>query len=90
MSQIELVKDRNTKEPFPVKQKVAPTIHAAGLQKFEIVLLPGGGVADGVNGDLVVLAPSYNIDREEVDLIVHRAAKAIEYVLGPITGVVKL
>jgi adenosylmethionine-8-amino-7-oxononanoate aminotransferase len=90
VSQIELVKTRHTKEPFPVKQKVAPTIHAAGLQKFEIALLPGGGVVDGVNGDLIVLAPSYDINREEVDLIVHRAAKAIEYVLGPTTGIAKL
>ncbi|KAF2442458.1 PLP-dependent transferase [Karstenula rhodostoma CBS 690.94] len=86
----ELVKDRNTKEPFPVKQKVAPTIHAAGLQKFEIVLLPGGGVVDGVNGDLVVLAPAYDINREEVDLVVQRTATAIDCVLGPTTGVVRL
>ncbi|KAF9735873.1 hypothetical protein PMIN02_011660 [Paraphaeosphaeria minitans] len=87
---IELVKDRQTKEPFPVKQKVAPTIHAAGLQKFEIALLPGGGVVDGANGDLIVLAPAYDINHEEVDLVVQRASKAIEYVLGPATSTAKL
>ncbi|KAF1964666.1 class III aminotransferas-like protein [Bimuria novae-zelandiae CBS 107.79] len=79
---LELVKDKTTKEPFPVAQKVAPTIHAAGLQKFEIAVLPGGGVVDGVNGDLIVLAPAYNVTREDVDLIVQRTAKAIEHVLG--------
>ena len=73
-----------------MKQKVAPTIHAAGLQKFEIALLPGGGVVDGVDGDLIVLAPAYDVTREEVDLIVERAARAIEYVLGPTASVAKL
>lgn len=90
LPQIELVKDRQTKEPFPVKQKVAPTIQAAGLQKFEIALLPGGGVVDGVNGDLIVLAPAYDVTCEEVNLIVERAARAIEFVLGPTATVAKL
>ena len=64
--------------------KIAPTIHATGLKKeFSISLLPGGGVADGTNGDLIVLAPPYTIGRQEADLIVDRAAQAIEHVLGP-------
>ena len=79
---MELVKDKQTKEPFPVSQKVAPTIHAAGLQKFDIAILPGGGVVDGVNGDLIVVAPAYNVTREDIDLIVWRTAKAIEHILG--------
>lgn len=82
MIQIELIKDKGTKTPFPVHQKVAPIIHAAGLQKFSIALLPGGGVVDGTNGDLIVVAPPYTISREEVELIVERTAEAIEYVLG--------
>lgn len=88
--QIELVKDKNNKEPFPVGQKVAPSIHAAGLQKFEIALLPGGGVVDGVNGDLVVIAPAYDVNREEVDLIVQRTARAIEDILGPTASTARL
>ncbi|KAF1941334.1 class III aminotransferas-like protein [Clathrospora elynae] len=87
---IELVQDRVTKAPFPVQTKVAPTIHAAGLQKFAIALLPGGGVVDGMNGDLVVLAPPYTITREDVDLIVEHTAKAIESILGPAETTAKL
>ncbi|KAH7384457.1 class III aminotransferase-like protein [Pyrenochaeta sp. MPI-SDFR-AT-0127] len=79
---IELVQDKTTKLPFPVKDKIAPTIHAAGLQKFEIALLPGGGVVDGVNGDLIVLAPPFTITDDDVKLIVDRTARAIEHVLG--------
>lgn len=73
-----------------MNQKVAPTIHAAGLQAFEIAVLPGGGVVDGVDGDLIVLAPAYDINYEEVDLIVDRTAKAIEYILGPAITAAKL
>lgn len=79
---MELVKNKDTKEPFPVSQKVAPTIHAVGLQQFGIAMLPGGGVVDGTSGDLIVLAPAYIVSREDVDLIVQRTATAIEYVLG--------
>lgn len=64
-------------------QKVAPSIHAAGLQKFEIALLPGGGVVDGTNGDLIVVTPAYTVTLEDIDLIADRAAKSIEYILGP-------
>lgn len=39
-------------------------------------------MADGVNGDVIMLAPAYNITREDVDLIVERTAKVIEHVLG--------
>jgi adenosylmethionine-8-amino-7-oxononanoate aminotransferase len=81
--QIELVKDKTTKTPFSVTQKIAPAIHAAGLQKFEIALLPGGGVVDGVHGDLIVLAPPYTVNEQDVDLIVDRTVRAIESVLSP-------
>ena len=81
---IEIVKDKPTKTPFPFADKVAPRIHAIGLQREHgISLLPGGGVADGVNGDLIVLAPPYTINKQEAEWIVERAARAIESVLGP-------
>lgn len=77
------MKSRSTKEPFPASQKVGPRIHAAGLTKdFAISLIPGGGVADGTNGDVIVLAPAYNITVEDVEVIVERTARAIEFVLG--------
>lgn len=58
-------------------------IHAAGMTKqFGISVLPGGGVADGVDGDVIVLAPAYNCTKEDIDLIVERTANVIEHVLG--------
>lgn len=79
---IEFVSDKASKTPFPAERKVAPSIHATGLgEGFGISLLPGGGVADGANGDVIVLAPAYNVTREEIELIVDRTVKAIEHVL---------
>ena len=86
-SQIELVANKATKTPFPVAQKIAPTIHATGLKReHAISFIPGGGVADGTNGDLVVVSPAYNITRGEIEEIVERTARAIEVVLGPTGG----
>lgn len=79
---IELVANKATKAPFPVADKITPQIHAKGLRDLGIVLMPGGGVADGVNGDMIILAPAYNITPEDVELIVDRTARAIESVLG--------
>ena len=80
------MKEKATKTPFPVQDKVAPAIHGTGLQReFGISLIPGSGVADGVAGDLIVISPAYNITETDVELIVERAAKAIEHVLG--TGI---
>lgn len=40
-------------------------------------------MANGKDGDIVQLAPPYNVTRQEIDLIVERTAAAIEQVLGP-------
>lgn len=83
LGQIELVKDESTKQPFPVSDKIAPTIQATGLRReFSISIIPGGGVADGTDGDLIVISPAYNVNKQDVELIVERVAKAIEHVLG--------
>jgi adenosylmethionine-8-amino-7-oxononanoate aminotransferase len=39
-------------------------------------------MANGQDGDIVQIAPPYNVTREELDLIVERTAAAIEQVLG--------
>jgi adenosylmethionine-8-amino-7-oxononanoate aminotransferase len=41
----------------------------------------GGANLQGTKGDHVVLAPPYNITREEVEIIVDRLVKSIEEVI---------
>ncbi|RAL16995.1 aminotransferase, class III [Aspergillus homomorphus CBS 101889] len=78
---IEFVKDRTTKEPFPLETGVAGLIQETGMDpRFAISLYAGNGTVDGVRGDHVLLAPPYNVTKEEVDLIVRKAGEVIEAV----------
>ncbi|KAJ4373361.1 hypothetical protein N0V83_003656 [Neocucurbitaria cava] len=43
-----------------------------------IHVYPGGGTADGKNGDHIILAPGFDITFNELDFIVDRVSKLIE------------
>ena len=66
---IEFVKDRKTKEPFPRSEKFAERLTAKALQNG-LVLWPNVGHVDGVNGDLVMLAPPYVITEKQIEELV--------------------
>jgi adenosylmethionine-8-amino-7-oxononanoate aminotransferase len=69
MTAIEFVKDQRTKEPFPRSAKFTErTIDAA----FEngLVLYPGTGFVDGVNGDMVMVGPPFIIQESQIDEVI--------------------
>lgn len=66
---VELVKDKKTKEPFDPKMKVNILIGNRAFQKG-LISYPGGGGADGVNGDHIVLGPPFIITERETDKLV--------------------
>jgi adenosylmethionine-8-amino-7-oxononanoate aminotransferase len=67
---IEFVKDKNTKEPFDVKMGIAQKISDTAISPpHNMTLYPGTGTCDGVNGDHVIIAPTYIITREDVEHI---------------------
>jgi len=68
---IELVRDRETKEPFPRARKLVEEVTASAFQKG-LLVYPSTGCADGVDGDLITLAPPFVIDEEGIDRIVER------------------
>lgn len=72
----ELVKDRETKEPFAASENIKGKVTVNGLDEG-IVLYPGGGTADGINGDHFLLAPPLTITGAEVDLLVERLDRAL-------------
>jgi adenosylmethionine-8-amino-7-oxononanoate aminotransferase len=45
-------------------------------------MIPGSGVADGVNGDIVQIAPAYNVSREDIEVIVDRVVGVVNAVFG--------
>ena len=66
---VELVRDRQTKEPFDPRMKVNVLVGNRAFEKG-LITYPGGGGADGVNGDHILLAPPFVIEKEEIDRLV--------------------
>lgn len=76
---IELVKDKKTKEPFPPHMKLNLLIANKAFAKG-LITYPGGGGADGLRGDHLLLAPPFIITAEEIDQMVDILAQAIKEV----------
>jgi adenosylmethionine-8-amino-7-oxononanoate aminotransferase len=66
---IEFVKDRKTKATFDPKRKLNALIANRAFEKG-LITYPGGGGADGVNGDHLLLAPPLIITEKEIDTMV--------------------
>ncbi len=77
---IELVADRKSKKPFDGEKKLFMKVRA---QAFEngLICYPVGGNVDGINGDVVILAPPYNVTDSELTEIVDKTATSIRQVL---------
>ena len=72
---IEFVEDKVTRAPFPRAGRFAESFTEAALEAG-LVVWPNVGHADGVNGDLVCVAPPFIITDAEIDEIVTRFTAA--------------
>src|SRR4030095_13808842 len=68
MGAVELVQDKDTREPFPPEAKVAQRVRAAALRL---------GVIVRAGADLITLCPPLIVTREEIDTIVRVLGEAI-------------
>ena len=76
----ELVADRKTRQPFAAARKLFLKIRAQALENG-LICYPVGGNVDGVNGDVVILAPPYNASAAELAEMVDKMATSIRQVL---------
>ena len=76
---IELVRDRETNEPFRRADTVAERILQAA-REFGLLLYSSTGHVDGTNGDLVMLGPPFSISDEEAALVLDRTTAAVRSV----------
>jgi adenosylmethionine-8-amino-7-oxononanoate aminotransferase len=76
---IEFVGDKTTKAPLPRARKFAESFTQAA-QDSGLMVWPNVGHADGVNGDLVMLAPPFVIKEQEIDEMVDKFKRALELV----------
>ena len=78
---IEFVEDKGSRVPLPRSVKFAETFADAALDAG-LTVWPNVGHADGTNGDLVMVAPPFIIEEEEIDEIVSRFTTALEKTLA--------
>ena len=73
---VELVRDRITRAPFPAGRALAETI---GQCAFEdgLICYAAGGNADGIEGDIVLLAPPFIATDAELEEMIERLARAV-------------
>ncbi len=74
---VELVEDRSTKAPFDPKLKLHARVKREAMARG-LLVYPGGGTIDGVNGDHILIAPPFIIDAATVDTVVERLGDAID------------
>lgn len=66
---VEFVRDKATKTPFDPRLKLNARVGARCLENG-LIVYPGGGGADGVHGDHVLLAPPFVINEDQIrDLV---------------------
>jgi adenosylmethionine-8-amino-7-oxononanoate aminotransferase len=68
MTAIEFVKDQKTKEPLPRAAKFTERMIDLAFENG-LVLYPGTGFVDGVNGDMVMVGPPLIIEEGQIDEI---------------------
>jgi adenosylmethionine-8-amino-7-oxononanoate aminotransferase len=77
---IELVRDRETNDPFPRSAAVAERILAAA-REAGLLLYSSTGHVDGTNGDIVMLGPPFSISDEDASLLLERTIAAVRGVV---------
>jgi adenosylmethionine-8-amino-7-oxononanoate aminotransferase len=81
LAAVEFVADRASKAPFPREQRVAEQI-VKRAREHGLVLWPNVGHADGVNGDLVLIAPPLTITHAQIGELVDKLRATLADVAG--------
>jgi hypothetical protein len=69
MTAIEFVRDQKTKGPFPRSDRFTERVIDLAFENG-LVLYPGSGFVDGINGDMVMIGPPLIIEEDQIDEII--------------------
>ncbi len=75
---VELVADRESRSPFPRTDRLTERIVRAA-RDAGLLLYSGTGLADGTNGDAIVLGPPFVVTDDEMVAVADRLTSAIEH-----------
>lgn len=73
---LEFVRDKATKEAFPLSAGVASKVIAKSFEKG-LIIYPAIGGLDGVAGDAIIVAPPLTITKSEIDELIAILREAI-------------
>ncbi len=82
---LEIVQDKQSKEPFPASFNLAGKIKTDILENG-MLSYPSQGCVDGINGDHILLAPPYTVTDEELTMIVDKIINSLNNQLDKITS----
>jgi adenosylmethionine-8-amino-7-oxononanoate aminotransferase len=80
MTGVELVKDKQSKEPFPPERGITRLVVETAWKKGLIIYPASGGQVQGLAGDAFMLAPPFVATEEQIDEIIHILEGALEEV----------
>jgi adenosylmethionine-8-amino-7-oxononanoate aminotransferase len=73
---VEFVRNKQTKQPFPVEYKFGKRLFEEAFARG-LVIFPGSGTVDGVEGDHILMAPPFIITESQVDDLLAILGEAI-------------
>jgi adenosylmethionine-8-amino-7-oxononanoate aminotransferase len=76
MAGVELVADKTSKRPFGRSQRIAERVQAAMMAQG-VIIYYGTGLANGVEGDAVLLGPPFIVTAAQIDQVVTVLREAI-------------
>src|SRR5579862_5914837 len=81
---IELVSEVDSRKPFAPELKINAHVKREAMARG-LCVYPMGGTIDGVNGDHVLIAPPFIVNKEQVDAIVERLGDAVDAAVASVT-----
>jgi adenosylmethionine-8-amino-7-oxononanoate aminotransferase len=80
---IEFVADKESRRPFPAAARFAESVATHALE-LGLVVWPNAGQLEDSTGDLIMLAPPFIIDEEQIGEMVMLLRQAIEQTGAPV------
>jgi len=74
---IELVRERESKEPFDPKRALHAAVKREAMARG-LLVYPMGGTIDGERGDHVLIAPPFTVAEPDLGVIVERLGEAVD------------
>ena len=82
---VELVTDRDTKEPFDPALKLNARVKTEGMARG-LICYPIGGNVDGTRGDAVMVSPPFIVTEIQIGEIVELVGETVDAAIAGVTG----